>query len=132
MGTQRKAPGNLTMFDTYVIQDLLGDHFRHSKLLDEALCAAGTSTSEGDAEGDRPGNKRLAFVGDALIRLDVANEWYASGASTAEAHARVQEFGTNHALSNLARSSGIVEHVVPNPCQQTRSQRRLPLRRWRL
>merc|ERR1712098_944827 len=130
MGTQRKAPGNLTMFDTYVIQDLLGDQFRHSKLLDEALCAAGTSTSEGDAEGDRPGNKRLAFVGDALIRLDVANEWYASGASTgACACARIWNKSRPEQSGSFLESSNMSSRIRAS---KPRSQRRLPLRRWRL
>lgn len=63
-------------------RDLLGYHFRKSRFLGEALFATGSSRSEGHAEGDRLGNKPLAFVGDDLTRLNVTDDWYVSGAST--------------------------------------------------
>lgn len=72
------------MHDARAIQDLLNYTFSNTKLLEEALCAAGAPVSRSDVDGDRLGNKRLAFVGYALLQLDVANEWYPTGDSTGQ------------------------------------------------
>ena len=45
------------------------------------MAAAGTSSSN-DVPGKQNGNKRLALVGDALIRLIILDDWYADGTST--------------------------------------------------
>lgn len=62
------------------IQDITQYRFISHALLDEATLAAGAPVSSEQVEGNAEGNKPLALIGDALIRLDVAARSYARGA----------------------------------------------------
>ena len=55
--------------------------FKDRSLPKEALLAAGASTCRKNVEGDPRGNKRLALIGDALIRLELVDQWHTTGAS---------------------------------------------------
>jgi ribonuclease-3 len=57
-------------------------HFHDSDLLEEAFLAAGVSVSSAEIKGPMKGNKRLALVGDAVLRLAVLDDWIESGTST--------------------------------------------------
>ena len=52
--------------------------FVDRKLLKNALIAAGSSEQEEDSTLQDGANKRLAMVGDALIRLVIVDDWYGS------------------------------------------------------
>lgn len=70
--------------DLASIEDLIQYQFQAAHLAEEALTAAGagqSSKSEHAKEPRRYGNKRLALLGDALIRLAVVDDWYPSGSS---------------------------------------------------
>lgn len=64
----------------------LEDHIKYSfhdiHLLEEAFVAAGAVESRADVDGDVLGNKRLALIGDAVLRLSVLEEWFPTGEST--------------------------------------------------
>jgi ribonuclease-3 len=64
------------------IQDNIHYCFHDSTLLREALLAAGAAESRPDVNGPQKGNKRLALVGDAALRLAVLDEWFQDDAST--------------------------------------------------
>lgn len=64
------------MADINLFQQRLDYHFKNSALLEEAFRAAGASVSRADIEGPKDGNKRLALVGDAALRLAVLDEWF--------------------------------------------------------
>ena len=64
------------------IENIINYHFTSHEILKQALQAAGTSVSDPSVSGDREGNKRLALVGDALLRLVILDEWYPEGTST--------------------------------------------------
>ena len=64
------------------IQDIIQHRFIRPEILDEATLAAGASISCKDVDGNVEGNKPLALIGDALIRLDVAARSYARGTGT--------------------------------------------------
>ena len=72
------------MDDPTNVENIIKYHFTNSELLKEAMLAAGASTADKRIEGDKQGNKRLALIGDALIRLDIVDRWHASGANTGE------------------------------------------------
>jgi len=61
------------------IEDTIKYRFADRKLLDEATLAAGASVARKDIAGNAKGNKSLALIGDALIRLDVAHRSYTEG-----------------------------------------------------
>lgn len=63
-------------------ESIIDYHFASPELLEEALQAAGASVSEKSVSGDREGNKRLALVGDTLLRLVILDNWYPGGTST--------------------------------------------------
>lgn len=58
-----------------------GYAFKDPSLLEEALLAAGASTCRKNIEGDPRGNKRLALIGDALIQLEIVDQWHTTGVS---------------------------------------------------
>lgn len=72
------------MADTAATEALIGYHFRDVSLLVEALTAAGAAVpSDVNAASHNVlhGNKRLALLGDALIRLLSMDDWFPSRAS---------------------------------------------------
>jgi dsRNA-specific ribonuclease len=70
------------MFDLEPLQAQLHYSFRDATLLEEALTAAGATVSSCDVDGPVSGNKRLALIGDAVLRLSILDEWYPGGDST--------------------------------------------------
>jgi ribonuclease-3 len=70
------------------IQDRVDYHFHDSTLLKDAFLASGASVSSVDIEGPVKGNKRLALVSDAVLRLAVLDEWFESDTSTGMADLR--------------------------------------------
>ena len=64
------------------LENQLEYSFHDFHLLNEAFVAAGAVKSRPDVEGDVSGNKRLALIGDAVLRLSVLEEWFPSGEST--------------------------------------------------
>jgi ribonuclease-3 len=66
------------------LQNIIDYHFKNDKLLNEAILAAGASVSDVQVDGNKQGNKGLALIGDALIRLAIVDQGYADGARTGE------------------------------------------------
>lgn len=60
-----------TMLDE--AQRLIGHKFDNTQVLWEALSAAGSASSAPD------GNKRLALLGDVVLKFVVLNNWFKSG-----------------------------------------------------
>ena len=65
-----------------LLQNQLQYSFNNVDLLQQAFIAAGAAKQRPDVEGDVSGNKRLALIGDAVLRLSVLEEWFPSGEST--------------------------------------------------
>jgi ribonuclease-3 len=63
------------------LQDILNYTFSNPTLLTEATLAAGAATFP-HIDGGVQGNKPLALIGDALIRLHVAVKSYTDGVRT--------------------------------------------------
>ena len=64
------------------LENIIKYHFASPQLLQEALTAEGASQSSQGPAGK--GNKRLALVGDTLLRVVILDGWYPYGASTGE------------------------------------------------
>lgn len=64
------------------LQDILGYRFSNPLLLDEATLTRGGGPTQTVTPQNTHGNKPLALVGDALIRLDVGVRAYAEGTGT--------------------------------------------------
>ncbi|KAK4150027.1 hypothetical protein C8A00DRAFT_18378, partial [Chaetomidium leptoderma] len=63
--------------------------FKSEELRNEATLAAGASVSDVNVHGSAQGNKDLALIGDALIRLVIVDQGYTEGATTGEEHSQV-------------------------------------------
>lgn len=79
------------MRDLQSFQDYLHYSFKNATLLEEAFIAAGAVISRHDVDGPKAGNKRLALVGDAVLRLCVLDEWFPKGESTGKSFATYQQ-----------------------------------------
>lgn len=64
------------------VEAILQYRFSNRDLLDEALLAAGASISDRNIQGNAQGNRRLALLGDSILRDAVLEPWYHSGEST--------------------------------------------------
>ena len=60
------------------VQTFLAYRFNNSSLLLEALRAAGSGYNMNQNRTTIDGNKRLATLGDAIMKIIVLDEWYAS------------------------------------------------------
>jgi len=54
-------------------------HFTNKALLQEALLTSGNDHSCNAIEVGKPANKRLALVGDAVLRLAIVDHWWEEG-----------------------------------------------------
>jgi ribonuclease-3 len=61
--------------------DIVDYQFSDPILLKEALEVAGACNQPGGVTGDREGNKKLALLGDAVIRLLILDRWYEESSS---------------------------------------------------
>ena len=118
------------------LQDILHYHFSDDTLLREALEVAGACDQPGAITGNNEGNKRLALLGDAVIRLLILDGWYLKKTPIREYLTRksasrmtysvasgvgedaVQSSASNMALCQLAQKHGLEEYVTKNPCQK--------------
>lgn len=79
-----------TMSSLESLQARLHYSFKDASLLEEALTAAGAAVSSSEMDEPVSGNKRLALIGDAVLRLSVLDDWYPCGSSTGKSKTGVQ------------------------------------------
>ncbi|KAK6384337.1 hypothetical protein LTS17_001900 [Exophiala oligosperma] len=99
------------------VEKMIHYTFGNAKYLEEAMTAAGTSSSN-NGPGKDNGNKRLALVGDALIRLIILDEWYPEGTSTEKGSNLVSSRGSNQNLNEIGAECGFSRYIKLNPCQK--------------
>lgn len=78
------------------VQNIIGYTFNDSDLVREAISAAGSIVAAGTRRFPN-GNKRLAILGDTVLQLALAEEWYDGteprGRPTIEANLFVSSHG---------------------------------------
>ena len=72
------------------ISDIINYQFRSERLRNEATLAAGASVSDVNIDGIAQGNKSLALIGDAIIRLVIVDQCYGEGVDTGEKYSQVE------------------------------------------
>ena len=72
------------------VERILQYKFRDHTLLDEALVASGAGPSRSPNDARRHGNKGLALIGDALLRLVIVDDGIIEGASTGKFYSIVE------------------------------------------
>lgn len=67
------------MASTRTLEDKIQYHFTNRALLQEALLTSGNDHQCNAVEVGKPANKRLALLGDAVLRLAIVDHWWEQG-----------------------------------------------------
>jgi ribonuclease-3 len=67
------------MASTKTLEDKIQYHFTNRALLQEALLTPGNDHQCNAVEVGKPANKRLALLGDAVLRLAIVDHWWEQG-----------------------------------------------------
>ena len=70
------------MASTKNLEDDIQYHFKNRALLQEALLTSGNDHKCNAVETGKPANKRLALLGDAVLRLAIVDHWWEEGDSS--------------------------------------------------
>ncbi|KAL7931258.1 ribonuclease III domain-containing protein [Trichoderma chlorosporum] len=100
------------------VQDILQYQFRNPKLLEEALHAAGSTPKTTRQNPREHGNKGLALIGDAVLRLAVVDDGILDGKTTQNCHQICVAEISNIALSKKLQKWKIVQFVKLAPAQK--------------
>ncbi|UKZ83559.1 hypothetical protein TrVFT333_011368 [Trichoderma virens FT-333] len=100
------------------VQDILQYQFRNPKLLEEALRAAGSDPTTTRQTPRTHGNKGLAMIGDAVLRLAVVDDGIIDGKTTQNCHEICVAEISNVALNKILKKWEIVKFVKLSPAQK--------------
>ncbi|KAK4613811.1 hypothetical protein CLAFUW4_09027, partial [Fulvia fulva] len=92
------------------LEIILGHNFVNEDILREALWAAGPGSV-----GHRlfpEGNKRLALVGDAALKIALVHHSYTKGRSRGEADQTTQSALCNTKLNSVGRANDLGQYIV--------------------
>ena len=79
------ATSDSSLSSIHRVESAIGYHFRHRRLLAEALAMAGANLTLGRPRCHPQGNKRLALLGDSVMRLALVERWY-----------KTEDYGSKH------------------------------------
>ena len=116
------------------IQAIIGRQFNDATMLTEALQAAGSSIRFAGTRAIPDGNKRLALIGDAVLKVALLDHWYQGGTSRGKFSMRlcylptfnlskgngddiIQRVANNSNLSMIGRQNGLAAFINTNPSQ---------------
>ncbi|GKU16888.1 unnamed protein product, partial [Fusarium langsethiae] len=103
------------MDDLRDVEKILGYNFKNYALLEKALESAGVPCH---GNNKNEGNKPLAQVGDALIRLITLDDCFQEGKNTGQSEKICQKELSNCALQNVQQNCRLTPHIQTCPAQQ--------------
>ncbi|SPJ79168.1 uncharacterized protein FTOL_07559 [Fusarium torulosum] len=106
------------MKDRKELEAILQYEFRDPSILKEALLADGAEPANSATDPKKHGNKRLALIGDALLRLVLVDDSIIGGASTAESQKICAAEASNTALHKDQKRLGLSRFIKTAPAQQ--------------
>ncbi|ATZ58759.1 hypothetical protein BCIN_16g04530 [Botrytis cinerea B05.10] len=95
---------------TYVKNKLDYD-FKEDELLTEALVTSGVVFGA-NSTVERQGNRRLALIGDALIRLELVYTKYLDGATLETSQKCVSKNASNRNLGAIGQQNGLIDQMI--------------------
>ncbi|KAK4998248.1 hypothetical protein LTR66_002490 [Elasticomyces elasticus] len=102
--------------DVVMAQSILDYHFQDIDWLREALQVPGSNVAiRGTVMPD--GNKRLALLGDGVLRMMILGAWYTSDENRQGSAQRLEAFNSGR-LAEIARQSNIEICIAINPSQR--------------
>ncbi|KAI9739551.1 MAG: hypothetical protein M1834_006267 [Cirrosporium novae-zelandiae] len=99
------------------VEVIIGYRFMDRSILWEALHAPGSLFPVIGNHCLAEGNKRLAIVGDAILRSALIETWYINGGAKVEADRKLQQIASNINLNLVGRNKGLDSFVQGNPSQ---------------
>lgn len=102
---------------TRQVEVIIAYTFTDPLILWEALQAAGSTVRSAGTRRFPDGNKRLAVLGDTVLKLVLVGEWYDSPDARGRASDILQQVGSNANLDRVGRARGLDAHVCRNPSQ---------------
>ncbi|KAL2058320.1 hypothetical protein ABVK25_001046 [Lepraria finkii] len=112
------------------LQNILGYKFNNAQYLWEAVQAPGSIIRSGEISGAGTirhsagwqrfpdGNRRLAVLGDTVLKLALVEDWY-KGDEVRERLSRVvSDIGSNANLDRIGRNHGLEKLINNNPSQE--------------
>ncbi|TGO08882.1 hypothetical protein BPAE_1200g00010 [Botrytis paeoniae] len=93
------------------LKNNLNYDFKEDQLLREALVTSGV-VSGADSIVERQGNRRLALIGDALIRLELVHTQYLEGATLETSQKCVSKNASNRNLGTIGQQNGLVDEMI--------------------
>ncbi|KAH7117487.1 ribonuclease III domain-containing protein [Dactylonectria macrodidyma] len=106
------------MVKNHPVERIIQYDFKDHALLEEALSAAGASLSVPMNDIERQGNKRLALVGDALLRLVIVDDGIVAGKTTAKCQDICVGDISNTALQKLQEKCHLTPYIQTSPAQK--------------
>lgn len=100
------------------VEDVIGYKFKDNDIVWEALQAAGSVVRQSGNRSFREGNKRLAIVGDAVLKLALVEDWYDGEEAREMANHILSTVASNANLNKVGRLHGLDELVNTNPSQR--------------
>lgn len=93
------------------VEGIISYHFNDPYFVLEAVSAAGSLTFGGSRRFP-DGNKRLAILGDTVLQLVLAGDWY-DGAAPRAAYDRIrQQVASNQNLNQIGNTNGLNAFVI--------------------
>ena len=126
---------NQMLYKTRGVEAIIGYTFNDPLILWEALQAAGSGTCSAGTRRFADGNKRLAMLGDAILKLVLVKDWYdtldirgilpflstmvapASDTGLERASDIVGRVGSNANLDRVGRFHWLDDFICCNPAQ---------------
>lgn len=100
------------------VQGIIGYQFRGRLILWEAMQAAGSNVRSVGGREFVDGNKRLAVIGDTVLQLVLAEQWYSGGTSRERFNQSLSQVASNANLDRVGRRHGLQNYVNSNPSQR--------------
>ncbi|KAH7184507.1 ribonuclease III domain-containing protein [Fusarium oxysporum] len=100
------------------LEAILQYQFRDPSILEEALLADGAEPTNSATDTRKHGNKRLALIGDALLRLVLIDDSIIGGASRAESQKICAAEASNTSLHKDQKVLGLSKFIKTAPAQQ--------------
>ncbi|MDI1491507.1 MAG: hypothetical protein OHK93_002716 [Ramalina farinacea] len=107
------AAGQAAMLEN--AQSIIGYTFTDASILWEALQAPGAPRFDTNGRDFSNGQKRLALVGDAVLKLVLLDEWYRGPRGIQIGNNQVATIGSNSNLAQTGRSHSLDTCIHNNP-----------------
>ncbi|CAI6023409.1 unnamed protein product [Clonostachys chloroleuca] len=101
-----------------VMERIIQRKFRNPKLLEEALIAAGADEEAPMNNKKRQGNKRLALIGDAVLRLTLVDDGILLGKTTGQCETICTAEASNASLFKIEEQHHLAPFIQTCPAQK--------------